>query len=96
MTGEEAAECAVRQVLSQRMAPATACPSEAARLLDPEQWRERMDEVREAAARLADNGELEVTQRGEVVDVRRARGPVRLRRVAGDGPGRGRTDDRLA
>ena len=72
-------EEAIRAVLADRVAPATACPSEAARALDPEGWRERMDDVRAAAAAMADRGELDVTQRGEVVDVRTARGPVRLR-----------------
>jgi hypothetical protein len=63
-------------------APATICPSEVARALWPEGWRGRMGEVREAAFALADRGELEVTQRGEVVDGRAARGPIRLRRPA--------------
>ncbi len=38
-----------------------------------------MDEVREVAFALADAGELDVTQGGEVVDGRTARGPIRLR-----------------
>jgi hypothetical protein len=38
-----------------------------------------MDDVRAAAARLADRGEVEVTQRGRKVDVGTARGPVRIR-----------------
>jgi hypothetical protein len=38
-----------------------------------------MPDVREAAARLAEDGRIEVTQRGSVVDARAARGPVRLR-----------------
>ena len=70
-------EDAIRRVLEDR--EGTACPSEAARLLDPEGWRERMTEVRETAARMADRGELDVTQGGAVVDVSSARGPVRLR-----------------
>ena len=36
--------------------------------------------VRETAAAMVDAGELEVLQRGEPVDVRTARGPVRLRK----------------
>ncbi|MFL5844648.1 MAG: DUF3253 domain-containing protein [Solirubrobacteraceae bacterium] len=70
-------EQAIRAVLADR--ETTACPSEAARLLDPGGWRDRMDDVRSAAAELAERGELDVTQGGEVVDVRAARGPVRLR-----------------
>ncbi len=39
-----------------------------------------MDDVRRVAFVLADDGHLQVTQRGRVVDGRTARGPVRLRR----------------
>ena len=47
---------------------------------DEAAWRPLMPAARDAAGRLADAGEVEVTQRGEVVDVRTARGPVRVRR----------------
>ena len=40
-----------------------------------------MPAARAAAGRLAAAGQVEVTQRGEVVDVRTARGPVRVRRA---------------
>jgi hypothetical protein len=39
--------------------------------------------VRDAARGLVARGELEVTQRGEVVELDRARGPVRLRLPGG-------------
>lgn len=59
--------------------PKTACPSEVARLLDEEDWRSQMRPVREAAARLAKRGRIDVLQRGKKVDVTTARGPIRLR-----------------
>ncbi|WP_181783450.1 DUF3253 domain-containing protein [Pseudonocardia pini] len=59
----------------------TICPSDAARRLDPEGWRDRMDEVRAAAGRLAAAGEVEITQRGEVIDLDTAKGPIRIRKV---------------
>ncbi len=72
----------INALLDARAADATICPSEVARALWPEAgWRERMDDVREVAFALADDGELEVTQGGEVVDGRSARGPIRLRRA---------------
>jgi hypothetical protein len=40
-----------------------------------------MDAVRDAARELVAEGEIEVTQRGEVVDLDAARGPIRLRRA---------------
>ena len=67
--------------LLDRRAPRTICPSDVAREVGSEDgWRDLMDPVREAAARLVDAGRLEVTQRGEVVDLTTVKGPVRLRR----------------
>lgn len=62
-------------------AGATFCPSEVARAVGGEDWRAWMEPVREAARRLVAKGELEVLQRGAVVDASTARGPIRLRRV---------------
>ncbi|MDP9427666.1 MAG: DUF3253 domain-containing protein [Actinomycetota bacterium] len=59
---------------------ATICPSEAARAVDPDGWRELMPAARAAVGRLAAAGRVQVTQRGEVVDVATARGPVQVRR----------------
>ncbi|MGY1682499.1 DUF3253 domain-containing protein [Geodermatophilus sp. SYSU D01176] len=73
-------EQAIDALLDDRRAGATICPSAAARAVDPDRWRELMPAVRAAAGRLAAAGQVEVTQRGEVVDVATARGPVRVRR----------------
>ena len=72
-------EAAILGLLEQRAEGRTICPSEAARALRPGDWRPLMQPVRDVAATLADAGRLEVTQKGEVVDVRAARGPIRLR-----------------
>jgi hypothetical protein len=53
----------------------TICPSDAARSL-AEDWRPLMDPVR-GVARWMD--EIEITQKGRVVDPDAARGPIRLR-----------------
>jgi hypothetical protein len=74
-------ERAIDALLDARRAGATICPSEAARAVDRDGWREHMPAARAAAGRLAAAGQVEVTQRGEVVDVATARGPVRVRRV---------------
>ena len=71
---------AIGELLDQRRPDASVCPSEAARAVDPEGWRELMPAARAAAGRLAAAGEVEVTQGGAVVDVATARGPVRVRR----------------
>lgn len=72
-------ETTIRELLARRRDGATICPSEAARAVHPGDWCAHMDHAREAAFTMADRGELEVTQRGEVVDGRTARGPIRLR-----------------
>jgi hypothetical protein len=73
-------ERTIDELLTQRRAGTTICPSEAARAVDPEGWRDLMPAARAAAGRLVAAGQAEVTQRGEVVDVATARGPVRIRR----------------
>ncbi|MGY1726026.1 DUF3253 domain-containing protein [Geodermatophilus sp. SYSU D01062] len=77
-----ALERAIDALLDARAPGATICPSEAARAVDPEGWRELVPAARAAAGRLARRGAVEVTQRGAVVDVATARGPVRVRRVS--------------
>ena len=74
-------ERAILALLEDRRSDATICPSEAARALDADGWRELMPAARAAAGRLAADGAVEVTQGGRVVDVGTARGPVRIRRT---------------
>ena len=58
----------------------TICPSEAARALGGDDgFRPLMEPVRAVARDMVDRGDLEVTQSGEVVDPRTARGAIRLR-----------------
>lgn len=78
---DRALEQAVLRLLAERAPDATLCPSEAARAVAPDDWRPLMDAARDAARRLVAAGEIEVTQRGEVVDPATAKGPVRLRRT---------------
>jgi hypothetical protein len=77
---DRALEQAIGALLDQRRPEVSICPSEAARAVDPEGWRALMPAARAAAGRLAAAGQVQVTQRGEVVDVATARGPVRVRR----------------
>jgi uncharacterized protein DUF3253 len=76
----ERLERAVLDLLDAR-APKTICPSDVARAVGPaDGWRALMDPVRDAAARLVERGEVEVTQKGAVVDLATVRGPIRIRR----------------
>lgn len=58
----------------------TICPSDAARVAGGESWRSAMVAAREVAADLAASGVVEARQRGTPVDLRHARGPLRLAR----------------
>jgi hypothetical protein len=74
-------EATIAAMVAERGTGKTICPSEVARALaGGEDFRPLMPDVREAAAALADRGEVVVTQRGEPVDARTARGPIRLGR----------------
>jgi len=74
------AERAILDLLARRDPGTTICPSEAARALGGDDgFRPLMGLVRDAARELVAAGRIEVTQRGEAVDLDRARGPIRLR-----------------
>jgi hypothetical protein len=70
----------ILELLDGRGPGKTICPSDAARALAGKDFRPLMDTARAAAAELVADGEIEVTQRGETVDIAQARGPIRLRR----------------
>jgi hypothetical protein len=76
----QAAKDMILELLSQREPDKTICPSEVARSLDEENFRDLMPTVREAAGDLVAEAAIDVTQGGEVVDPKSARGPIRLRR----------------
>jgi hypothetical protein len=80
---DSAAERCIVELLRARPRNASICPSEAARSLGGDQWRELMGPVRAAARRLAANRVVEITQGGHRIDPSRARGPIRLRLSSG-------------
>ena len=78
---DRALEDSIRDLLAQRARGATICPSEAARTVGGDDWRDLMEPARRAARRLVAAGEVEITQQGKVVDPSTAKGPIRIRRV---------------
>lgn len=74
-------EAELRRQLEARGTEKTICPSEVARALGATEaeWRPLMQPVRDVAARLADAGEVEFSQRGERIDPHDFRGSIRLR-----------------
>lgn len=71
-------QAAIMSLVEERGVGKTICPSEAARLLSPDNWRNYMVEARVAASQLATLGRIVVTQRGRIVDAETAPGPIRL------------------
>jgi hypothetical protein len=80
MHSEAEATEAIIRLLEERDPGKTICPSDAARALGGDDgFRELMPTVRDAARDLVAAGRVDVTQRGEVVDLDTARGAIRLR-----------------
>ncbi len=82
----EEARAAILALAAARGPGRTFCPSEVARALAAD-WRPLMPGVREAAARLAEDGRLAVTRGGAPVDPRAPGGPIRLGLPDGGAPG---------
>ncbi len=72
----------IRTLLRSR-APGSICPSDAARVVGGERWRDHMATAREVAFELRDRGQVAVTQKGRRVAGSDVRGPIRV--IADDG-----------
>jgi hypothetical protein len=71
---------AILDMARERGPAKTICPSDAARAVGGEQWRDLMDDARDIARDLARKGDVEITQKGEVLDPDATwRGPIRIR-----------------
>jgi len=62
-----------------RGAEKSTCPSEIARMLFPDDWRQHMKDVREVAIDLHKQGSVVITQKGIPVDVKDIKGPIRIK-----------------
>ncbi|WPF83697.1 DUF3253 domain-containing protein [Sanguibacter sp. 4.1] len=72
-------EATILDLLAQRADTSSICPSDAARSIGGEGWRDLMDDTRRVARRLVAEGRVQITQGGEVVDPLKVRGPIRIR-----------------
>ena len=85
-TVDQALESAITTLLDERARGATICPSEAATIvahgqgIDDDRWRNLMEPARAVARRLVAAGEVEIVQRGRVVDPSTAKGAILIRR----------------
>jgi len=72
---------AVLSLLDERQPGRTICPSEAARKLNTEAWRDEMDRVHHAVDRLVAEGVVMLSWKGEPLT--RRQGPYRIGRSSG-------------
>ncbi|WP_434992441.1 DUF3253 domain-containing protein [Arthrobacter sp. Ld5] len=82
----------ILRIAAQRGSGKTLCPSEAARSIGGQAWRDLMPAARRIAFDLAGEGLVHVTQHGEPV-APDARGPIRVRWIDGRAPRRASTTD---
>jgi hypothetical protein len=76
---DRALESTILELLARRGSGKTICPSDVARLHNPNDWQKLMEPTRAAARRLVAEGRIVITQRGKVVDPEHAKGAIRLR-----------------
>lgn len=67
-----------------RGADKTICPSEVAKSVFGDNWRDQMQAVRDAAFELASENKVEITQKGIEVDLEQLKGPIRIRIIIGN------------
>ena len=73
-------EASIRALAEHRGRSSSICPSDAARAVGGDGWRELMDDARTAARQLARSGDVELRQRGGAVDPDGEwSGPIRIR-----------------
>jgi uncharacterized protein DUF3253 len=71
---------AILDLARERGPSSSICPSDAARAVGGENWRDLMDQARDVARDLAKAGEVVVTQGGDELDPDATwRGPIRIR-----------------
>ena len=69
----------ILSVATQRGPEKSTCPSEIARKLFPDDWRNHMKNVRDVAIDLHNQGKVMITQKGIAIDVNHIKGPVRIK-----------------
>ena len=75
---EDLIEAAILTLVEQRGPGKSICPSEAARTVFAENWRDRMRHVRNAAIHLARQDKIVILRKGKPVDPEAFKGVYRL------------------
>lgn len=71
---------AIVDKLAARAETSSICPSEVARDLGGDEWRDLMEPVRQAAGELVERDVVVITQGDQTVDLATVKGPIRIRR----------------
>ena len=80
MVTQEKLRATILDLARQRGPSRSICPSDAARAVGGEQWRDLMDPARDVARELARAGDVEITQKGKILDPDATwHGPIRIR-----------------
>ncbi len=66
------------ELLKERGVNKSICPSEVAKNCFEEDWREKMEAVREVARKLEEEGKAVITQKGKKVNLSKIKGPIRI------------------
>lgn len=69
----------ILSVAAQRGPEKTTCPSEIARMLFPDDWRNHMKDIVDVAIELHNQGKVLITQKGIPIDVNHIKGPIRIK-----------------
>jgi hypothetical protein len=69
----------ILSVATHRGPEKSTCPSEIARKLFPDDWREHMKDVVDLAIDLHNQGKVVITQKGMPIDVNHIKGPIRIK-----------------
>ncbi|MHA7210847.1 DUF3253 domain-containing protein [Arthrobacter sp. MDT1-65] len=80
--GEDELRAEILRIAEQRGVDKTLCPSDAARSIGGDTWRDLMPAARRIAFELAAQGRVDVTQHGDRVEPG-VRGPIRIRWIDG-------------
>lgn len=79
MQGQKDITTTILTVAESRGRDKSTCPSEVARMLFPDDWREHMKDVVDEAINLHHQGKVAITQKGIPIDVDHIKGPIRIK-----------------
>ncbi len=80
VTQQSKLRASILEMARERGPSKSICPSDAARAVGGDNWRDLMDQARDIARELARDGEVVITQGDDVLDPDATwRGPVRIR-----------------